>query len=77
MHPALNRDDLCKALVAQYLSHDGYVGTAEAFSEEVRRDTKALTGIPKSSINGFLAVEDDRDAANRQRKLPDTLLAVP
>ena len=54
LHATLDRDHLTKALVAQYLSPDGY----------------ALKGSPESPINGFLAVEEDLDAANRQRKSP-------
>ena len=69
LHPALNREDLSRALVAQYLSHDGYVETAQAFAQEVQRDSGALKDGPNSSIDSFLAVEDDRDAAHRQRKL--------
>ena len=69
LHPTLDKDDLCKALVAQYLSHDGYVETAQAFAEEVRRETAALHGTPESSIDRYLAVEEDHDAANRQRKI--------
>lgn len=68
LHPHLDKDDLCKALVAQYLSHDGYVESAQDFAEEVRRETTALNGTPESPIDGFLAIEEDHDAANRQRK---------
>ena len=68
LHPTFDRDELCQALVAQFLSHDGYVETAQAFSEEVRRDNAALTGDPSSAVDGFLSIEDDQDAAHRQRK---------
>ena len=67
MHPTLNKEDLCKALVAQYLSHDGYVETAQAFAEEVRQETTTLLGTPDSPVDNYLAVEEDHDAANRQR----------
>ena len=69
LHPSLQGEDLTKALVAQYLSHDGYVETAQAFADEVQQDSKVLTGSSKSSIDDFLTVESDRDAASRQRKL--------
>ena len=68
LQPTLDRDNLTKALVAQYLSHDGYVETAQAFAEEIRRENTALKGSPQSLIDGFLAVDEDRDAANRQRE---------
>ncbi|KAL9132239.1 MAG: hypothetical protein Q9217_000043 [Psora testacea] len=67
IHPTLNKDDMCKALVAQYFSHDDYVETAQAFAEEVRRETVALNGTPESPIDGYLAIEEDHDAANRQQ----------
>lgn len=68
LHPTLGKDDLCKALVAQYLSHDGYVETAQAFAEEVRSETAALRVSPESPVDSYLAVEEDHDAANRQRE---------
>lgn len=67
LHPTLNKDDLCKALVAQYLSHDGYVETARAFAEEVRFEAIALKGSPEPKLEGFLSVEEDHDAVHRQR----------
>ena len=67
LHPTLNKDDLCRALVAQYLSHDGYVETASAFAKEVRTESIALTGRPEPKLEGFLSVEEDHDAINRQR----------
>ena len=68
LHPTLNKDELCKALVAQYLSHDGYVETARAFANEVRAEAKMLKGTPESKLEGYLSVEEDHDAMNRQRK---------
>lgn len=67
LHPILNNDELCKALVAQYLSHDGYVETARAFASEVRAEATALRGAPESKLEGFLCVEEDHDAMNRQQ----------
>ena len=54
--------------MAQYLSHDGYVETARAFAKEVRAELTALRGIPESEMAGYLSVEEDHDALNRQRK---------
>jgi len=58
---------LCKSLVAQYLSHDGYVETARAFAGEVRAEAIALNGRPEPKLEGYLSVEEDHDAINRQR----------
>ena len=65
--PSLNKDELCKALVAQYLSHDGYVETARAFATEIRGEATALRGQPDAKLEQFLSVEEDQDAVNRQR----------
>ena len=54
--------------MAQYLSHDGYVETARAFANEVRAEAKALRGTTESKLEGYLSVEEDHDAMNRQRK---------
>lgn len=67
LHPTLNKDELCKALVAQYLSHDGYVETARAFASEVRAEATALRGSPELKLEGYLSVEEDHDAVNRQQ----------
>ncbi len=69
LHPTLKKDDLCRALVAQYLSHDGYVETARAFASEVRASSTALRGTPEPKLEGYLSMEEDHDAMNRQRKL--------
>lgn len=63
----LDKDDICKALVAQYLSHDGYVETARAFASELRADAISLKGQPEPKLEPFLSVEEDHDAVNRQR----------
>ena len=55
--------------MAQYLSHDGYVETARAFAGEVRAEAANLRGSPDSKLEGYLSVEEDHDAMNRQRKL--------
>ena len=67
LHPTLNKDDLCRALVAQYLSHDGYVETAKAFAGEVRAEAVALKGRPDSKLEGYLSIEEDHNAMSRQR----------
>ena len=55
--------------MAQYLSHDGYVETARAFADEVRAEAANLRGSPESKLEGYLSMEEDHDAMNRQRKL--------
>ena len=55
--------------MAQYLSHDGYVETARAFAGEVRAEAVNLRGSPESKLEGYLSMEEDHDAMNRQRKL--------
>ena len=67
LHSTLNKEQLCKALVAQYLSHDGYVETARAFASEVRAEATALRGTPEPKLEGYLSMEEDHDAMNRQR----------
>lgn len=69
LHPTLNKDEICKTLVAQYLSHDGYVETTRAFAREVRAEATALRGAPNPKLEGYLSVEEDHDATNRQRKI--------
>ena len=55
--------------MAQYLSHDGYVETARAFANEVRAEARALKGTPEPKLEGYLSMEEDHDAMNRQRKI--------
>ncbi len=75
LHQSLNKDDLCKALVAQYLSHDGYVETARAFASEVKTEATALRGHPEPQLEKYLSVEEDHDATNRQSMLTFLLRA--
>lgn len=51
-------------LVAQYLTHDGYVETARAFSEEVDQESRALDDGDRRSP--YMPPEEDVDAINRQ-----------
>ena len=54
--------------MAQYLSHDGYVETARAFAHEIRAEATALRGTHDVKLEGYLSVEEDHDAMNRQRR---------
>jgi hypothetical protein len=64
--PPLNETELIQSLVLQFLTHDGYVETAKAFSEEVHAEKKALSLDPNAAVNGF-EVKEDEDAGHRQR----------
>ena len=68
LHHSLTKEELSKALVAQYLSHDGYNETAKTFAQEVRSENNHLLGTPESSLDSYLAAEEDHDAAHRQSK---------
>ena len=68
IHASLNKEQLAKALVAQYLSHDGYSETAKAFAREVRSENEQLSGTTHSPLDPYLAAGEDQDAAHRQSK---------
>ena len=68
LHASLNKEELSKALVAQYISHDGYNETAKAFAQELRSENDSLRGTSNSSLDPYLAANEDRDAAHRQSK---------
>ena len=68
LHSSLTKEELSKALVAQYLSHDGYNETAKAFAQEIRSENQSLLGTHESSLDSYLAPEEDHDAAHRQSK---------
>ncbi|KAJ4375498.1 hypothetical protein N0V86_007030 [Didymella sp. IMI 355093] len=53
-------------LITQYLAHDGYVETAQAFAEEIVDEARALANDDDATIPYQEAVED-MDALNRQK----------
>ncbi|KAF3032058.1 hypothetical protein E8E12_001915 [Didymella heteroderae] len=53
-------------LISQYLAHDGYVETAQAFAEEIVDEARALANDDDTIIPYQEAVED-MDALNRQK----------
>ncbi|KAF1924786.1 ran-binding protein [Didymella exigua CBS 183.55] len=53
-------------LISQYLAHDGYVETAQAFAEEIVDGARALANDDDATIPYQEAVEDV-DALNRQK----------
>lgn len=64
--PPLNDTKLIQQLVLQFLQHDGYVGSARAFAEEIHREKQALSmdaDVPVEGVN----IKDDEDANNRQQ----------
>ncbi|CAM1500746.1 Fc.00g099080.m01.CDS01 [Cosmosporella sp. VM-42] len=64
--PGMNENDLAQNLVLQFLQHDGYVGAAREFAEEIRSQKAALNLDPDVEIEG-INIRDDEDANNRQR----------
>ena len=68
LQPPLNEGTLIKELVAQFLRHDGYVDTANAFAEETRAEMKALDSDFDESRDSFRP-QEDLDAVNRQSKV--------
>jgi hypothetical protein len=66
-YPSMSEDALIKELVSQFLRHDGYVETAKAFAEEVRREASTLKSDSLSRIDSH-NVQEDIDATNRQSK---------
>lgn len=58
-------------LIGQYLAHDGYVGTAQAFAEEVVDEARALAN--DDATMPHLEAVQDMDALNRQSKHRDVL----
>ncbi|KAK1775270.1 CTLH/CRA C-terminal to lish motif domain-containing protein [Copromyces sp. CBS 386.78] len=64
--PPLNDTELIQQLVLQFLQHDGYVGTARAFAEEIHMEKQALNmdaDVPVEGVN----IKNDEDANNRQQ----------
>ena len=60
-----DENTLIQELVAHFLAHDGYVGTAKAFSEEMRREKQSLdNALPTNTSTP--GERDDTDAVHRQ-----------
>ncbi len=65
----VNRDEnsLIQELVAHFLAHDGYVETAKAFTEEMRREKQSLNNtLPANTPTQ--SQRDETDAVHRQSK---------
>jgi Ran-binding protein 9/10 len=65
LYPPLSSSQLLHKLIAQYLAHDGYVGTARAFAQEVGAEYNALHG--PNAAPSELEPDEDRDAVNRRK----------
>ncbi|KAI9805794.1 MAG: hypothetical protein M1825_000408 [Sarcosagium campestre] len=64
--PSLDEASLIQALISQFLSHDGYIETARAFSEEVQISSRALQ-YQHNASNIEAESKEDIDAVHRQR----------
>lgn len=67
LHPPLDETALIQELVAQFLTHAGYVETARAFSGELEAESRALQNGENSRFRDSGA-EEDLDAVNRQSR---------
>ena len=65
LNPPLKETELIQRLIAQALSHDGYVDTARAFATEVHEDSLALSTNTGAAVTD-LDPKEDEDAINRQ-----------
>ncbi|KAH0837667.1 hypothetical protein AYO21_09498 [Fonsecaea monophora] len=66
LRPQADEDTLIQELVAHFLAHDGYVETAKAFAEEMRREKQSLNNALPSNV-ATPGDRDDTDAVHRQR----------
>lgn len=63
----MDESALLQELVAQFLSHDGYVETARAFAQEVAAESAALQKGEDGPLKKY-EVEEDVEAIHRQSK---------
>ncbi|KAJ8105068.1 hypothetical protein OPT61_g10403 [Boeremia exigua] len=63
---SLDETQFIHRLISQYLAHDGYVETAQAFAKETVDEARALANDDDATIPYHEAVED-MDALNRQK----------
>lgn len=62
-------------LISQYLAHDGYVETAQAFAKEIVDEARALANDDDATIPHPEAVED-MDALSRQSEATQLILEI-
>ncbi|KAF2753113.1 SPRY-domain-containing protein [Pseudovirgaria hyperparasitica] len=65
VNPSETEQTLVQRLIMQYLAHDGYVETAQAFAQEITNENRALTG--QAPPYDWLVTEEDVHAVNRQK----------
>jgi hypothetical protein len=70
-----DENSLIQDLVAHFLGHDGYVETAKAFAEEIRREKQSLSNALQANTP-TVAGRDDTDAVHRQSKLAQLFLQM-
>lgn len=68
LHRPMHGPQLVKALVAQYLTHNGYAESAKAFAEEVNAANKLLDHRGKRGTHAQPDLQpiDDEEAYHRQ-----------
>ncbi|GAB7366592.1 hypothetical protein MBLNU230_g8578t1 [Neophaeotheca triangularis] len=69
LHPPDDKASLIQKLVGQYLVHEGYVGTARAFTDDLEKRSLNLPRNPGQNPPPAIKVrdEDDVHAINRQK----------
>jgi hypothetical protein len=60
-----DENTLVQDLVAHFLAHDGYVETAKAFADEIRREKESLNNALPATVTES-SERDDTDAPHRQ-----------
>ncbi|KAL1958827.1 hypothetical protein VTO42DRAFT_3664 [Malbranchea cinnamomea] len=66
IHPSYDENTFIQKLVSQFLTHDGYVETAQVFAQEVKKEAAALKNGRAPPLQDH-NVEQDIDAINRQK----------
>ncbi|KAL8969564.1 MAG: hypothetical protein Q9183_001944 [Haloplaca sp. 2 TL-2023] len=66
LHPESDESSFLKELVAQFLTHHGFIETAKAFTTEVRSESMALQ-IGKETSQTDFSTDEDLDLSNRQQ----------
>ena len=73
--PHLSETELVKRLVSQYLEHDSFAETSQAFLGEIAADEAAL--LNKSDVDDQSVAQGSRDAQCRQCKYLTTKSFIP
>jgi Ran-binding protein 9/10 len=74
LSPPYSESRLIQLLISQYLVHDGFAESAQAFAQEVNEEYTALASAnPNHPAATALELEEDFDANNRQSLFPALL----